>query len=299
MTGWLHHHRTALLRALRQLARHPLGSLLTAIVIGIALALPAGGLTLLDNAGRAIGDATGRPEISIFLSTEAGKAQSDEIARRLREQPTVATFRFVSRDAALAQLAASGLEDVIRDLPANPLPDAFVVTPEGDDPSRFETLRTTFSAWPAVDQVQLDSAWVERLHAMIELGRKTVLLLAALLASALVIVTFNTIRLQLLTQRAEIEVSRLLGATDNFIRRPFIWLGALQGLLGGLVGWLLVEAMVVALRAPVAQLAQSYGAVFSLQTPPPLHVLALLGLAVLLGLIGATLSVDRHLRKAA
>ena len=107
--------------------------------------------------------------------------------------------------------------------------------------------------------MQLDSAWIERLHALLELGRKAVALLAALLASALVIVTFNTIRLQLLTQRAEIEVSRLLGATDRYIRRPFLWQGALQGMLGGLVAWALLGAMVDALAGPVSRLAASYG----------------------------------------
>ena len=299
MKSWLRHHFAALSRAARRLGRHPLSSLLTAIVIGVALALPAGGMTLLDNASRAIGDATGRPEISVFLELEARQAEVDKIAALLEQEQRVADFSFVSRDAALEQLAQSGLEDVIRDLPSNPLPHAFVVNPAGDEPALFEDLRTAFARWPAVDQVQLDSAWVDRLHAIIELGRKTVVLLAALLASALVIVTFNTIRLQLMTQRAEIEVSRLLGATDDFIRRPFLWLGALQGLFGGLVAWLLVEAMVVALRAPVDKLAHSYGTVFSLQQPQSLEVLALLSIATVLGLIGATLSVDRHLRSAA
>lgn len=298
MKGWLRHHLHALARAVSQSLGHPLASLLTAVVIGIALALPAGGLLLLDNAGRAIGNEGGRPEISVFLTPAAGKREADEVARRLAVHREISDVRFVPRDAALARLAANGLEDVIQDLPSNPLPDAFVLHVAGDDPALFEALQATIATWPAVEHVQLDSAWVKRVHALIDLGRETVLLLAALLAAALVIVTFNTIRLQLLTQRAEIEVSRLLGATDHFIRRPFLWLGAIQGLLGGLVAWLLVAGMVTALREPVATLAQSYGTVFALQHASAPQVLALLGVAMLLGLGGAQLSVDRHLRDA-
>ncbi|MBX3680164.1 permease-like cell division protein FtsX [Cognatazoarcus halotolerans] len=295
---WLGEHFLALRSAARQLGSHPLGSLLTALVIGIALALPAGGLLLLDNAGRALGETSGRPEISIFMNEKADRAASDEIARRLDNDPRVASQRFVPRDEALKQLAESGLADVINDLPGNPLPDAFVVMPKGEDPVLFNDLRETFAGWPEVAHVQLDSAWIERLHAMLELGRQTVMLLAFLLASALVIVTFNTIRLQLLTQRAEIEVSRLLGATDRYIRRPFLWQGALQGLLGGFIAWALLGAMISALSEPVARLANSYGAMFTLQRPDALQVAAMLGIVAALGLLGALLSANRHLRLA-
>ena len=295
---WLGEHFLALRSAARQLGSHPLGSLLTALVIGIALALPAGGLLLLDNAGRALGETSGRPEISIFMNEKANRAASDEIASRLENDPRIASLRFVPRDEALKQLADSGLSDVIQDLPDNPLPDAFVVMPKGEDPALFNDLRETFSGWPEVAHVQLDSEWIERLHALLELGRKTVMLLAGLLASALVIVTFNTIRLQLLTQRAEIEVSRLLGATDRYIRRPFLWQGALQGLLGGLVAWALLVMMIAALSGPVARLATSYGAVFTLLRPDALQVAAMLGIVAALGLLGALLSVNRHLKAA-
>ena len=296
--SWLGDHLLAAQRAARQLAGNLIGSLLTALVIGIALALPAGGLLLLDNAGRALGEASGRPEISIFMNEKAGRATSDEIARRLQADSRIASQRYVPRDEALKQLADSGLADVIEDLPDNPLPDAFVVTPRGEDPALFNELRETFSGWPEVAHVQLDSAWIERLHALLELGRKAVALLAALLASALVIVTFNTIRLQLLTQRAEIEVSRLLGATDRYIRRPFLWQGALQGMLGGLVAWALLGAMVDALAGPVSRLAASYGTVFTLRWPDAPQVVTMLGMVAALGLLGALLSVNRHLKTA-
>jgi len=299
MKGWLRHHWGALARAARQLLRHPLGSLLTALVIGIALALPAGGLLLLDNASRVVGDVGDRPEISIFMALPTDAAASAEIERRLADDSGVETFRYVPRQEALQQLAEDGLADVIEDLPDNPLPDAFVVTPRDASPAAFEALAQQFAGWPSVAHVQLDSAWVKRVHALIELGRQTFWLLAAILASALVVVTFNTIRLQLMTQRAEIEVSRLLGATDHFIRRPFLWSGILQGLLGGLLSWLLLAALVATLREPVATLSNSDGAVFALQDPSAGQVALLLLLAATLGLSGASLSVNRHLRSAA
>jgi len=299
MKAWLRQQWKALARASRQLLRHPLGTLLTALVIGIALALPAGGLLLLDNASRVVGDIGERPEISIFMTLPPDAAASAEIERRLAESREVEAFRYVPRADALRQLADDGLADVIEDLPDNPLPDAFIVTPRDASPEAFDGLAKRFGAWPSVAHVQLDSAWVKRIHALIELGRQTFWLLAAVLASALVVVTFNTIRLQLMTQRAEIEVSRLLGATDHFIRRPFLWSGILQGLLGGLLAWLLLAALVAALREPVATLAHSYGSVFALQNPNAGQVALLLLLAAALGLAGAGLSVNRHLRSAA
>ncbi len=299
MRGWLRQQWKALARAVRQLLRHPLGSLLTALVIGIALALPAGGLLLLDNAGRVVGDVGESPEISIFMALPPDAAASAEIEHRLAASREVEAFRYVPREDALRQLADDGLADVIEDLPDNPLPDAFVVTPRDASPEAYDALAQRFGGWPSVAHVQLDSAWVKRVHALIELGRQTFWLLAAVLASALVVVTFNTIRLQLMTQRAEIEVSRLLGATDHFIRRPFLWSGILQGLLGGLLAWLLLAALVAALREPVATLAHSYGAVFALQNPDASQVALLLLLASALGLAGAGLSVNRHLRSAA
>ncbi|MCB1955155.1 MAG: permease-like cell division protein FtsX [Rhodocyclaceae bacterium] len=299
MNGWLRHQASAIGRAFRNLARNPLGSLLTAIVIGIALALPAGGLLLLDNANRVVGDVSEKPEISIFMAMPPDAAATAEVERRLAGLDSLEAVRFVPREEALAQLSAGGLQDVVSDLAENPLPDAFVIAPRGNDPGAFDALAATFRSWPGVHHVQLDSAWVERIHALIDLGRQAFTLLAAILAAALVVVTFNTIRLQLMTQRAEIEVSRLLGATDNFIRRPFLWTGMLQGLAGGLVAWLLVAAMVAALRDPVATLATSYGASFSLGQPAMQEVMTLLAVAAVLGFAGAALSVDRHLREAA
>ncbi|MBI1905787.1 MAG: ABC transporter permease [Rhodocyclales bacterium] len=295
MSGWLYLHLRAIAQALVRLARHPLGTLLSALVVGIALSLPAAGYLLLDNIGSLARGVSGTPEISLFLVQEATDADIAAIEKRLGGDDMVASFRHVSRDEALRQLEKGGLGDVLGGLASNPLPDAFVVNVRGDDPGNYESMQARFREWDKVEHVQLDSAWVQRLHALLGLGKSAVLLLAGLLGFALVIVTFNTIRLHILTQRHEIDVSRLLGATDPFIRRPFYWFGSLQGLLGGLVAlgtvWLTIEA----LSAPVESLAVTYGAVFALSGPDLKQSAAILGFAAFLGWLGSAISVRRHL----
>lgn len=295
MTHWLYLHWRAFAQALRRLAAQPLGTLLSALVVGIALSLPAGGYLFLDNLASLARGVSGTPEISLFLESDAGAADAAAIERRLEAEPELASYRFVPRDEALRELERSGLGDVAGALAANPLPDAFVLRPRSEDPATFDALSAKIQGWPKVAHVQLDSAWVKRLHALLGLGRSAVLLLAGLLGFALVIVTFNTIRLQILTQRHEIEVSRLLGATDPFIRRPFYWFGGLQGLLGGVVALGTVWAVVAGLGHPVADLAASYGAVFTLAGPGEAESAAIVAFAVFLGWLGAAISVRRHL----
>ncbi|HQZ01218.1 MAG TPA: permease-like cell division protein FtsX [Thauera sp.] len=298
MSNWLYLHARAIAHALHRLLGQPVGTVLSALVVGIALSLPGGGYLLLDNVASLARGVSGTPEISVFLDTKARKADADAIEIRLRALPELASYRFVARDEALEQLAASGLGDVLGGLDGNPLPDAFVLTPRGEDPAAFERLAADIGSWPRVVHVQLDSAWVKRLQALLVLGRSAVLMLAGLLGFALVIVTFNTIRLQILTQRQEIEVSRLLGATDPFIRRPFYWFGGLQGALGGLVALGTVWFGVQALGQPVARLAETYGAVFSLSGPDWRAALAIVAFAAFLGWLGAVIAVRRHLAGA-
>jgi cell division transport system permease protein len=295
MRGWLYLHWRAFLHAARRLGRQPVGTLLSALVMGISLALPAGGYILLDNVATLARGVSGTPEISLFLDMEAGAAEVAVIEQNLRAESELASFRFVPRAEALHQLERSGLGDVLGGLAANPLPDAFVVTLRDEDPEMFETLSARMRSWPRVDHVQLDSGWVKRLHALLGLGRAAVLVLAVLLGLALVIVVFNTTRLQILTQKREIEVSRLLGATDPFIRRPFYWFGGLQGALGGLVALVSVWAGVLALSTPVEALAETYGAVFSLAGPGGMESIAVVLFAAFLGWLGTEISVHRHL----
>ncbi|WP_415258694.1 permease-like cell division protein FtsX [Thauera phenylacetica] len=298
MINWFYLHLRALGHALRRLVAQPLGTLLSALVVGIALSLPGGGYLLLDNVGSLARGVSGTPEISLFLAMDAGAADVAAIEQRLKGENELASYRFVPRDEGLRQLEAAGLGDVLGGLKANPLPDAFVLAPRREDPALFERMAERMRTWPKVAHVQLDSAWVERLHALLALGRSAVLMLAGLLGFALVVVTFNTIRLQILTQRQEIAVSRLLGATDPFIRRPFYWFGGLQGALGGLVALGTMALGVEALAAPVARLAETYGAVFALSGPDLEASLAIVAFAAFLGWLGAAISVRRHLAGA-
>ena len=297
MTSFFAQHLAALRDALRRLVATPLNTLLSLLVIGIALALPSAGWLAIDNLAALTGNASGVQQISIFLANDAGKKDVAEIESRL-SAARAGNWRFVARDEALKQLQSSeGMAEIIANLPRNPLPDAFVVEPADSRPQAMEDLAKTFADWPKVAHVQLDTAWVKRFDAFLRIGRLVVSLLGGLLAGALVAVTFNTIRLQILAQSAEIEVVKLIGATDAFVRRPFHYFGALQGALGGLVAALLVALGVRLLTAPVDELVALYGGSFVLHGLSPTIAGALLAIGAALGWLGAQLSVAIHLRR--
>ncbi|MGD8478406.1 MAG: permease-like cell division protein FtsX, partial [Burkholderiales bacterium] len=242
---WLFAHIDAFRDSTRRLFRQPVAALLNVVVFGIALALPSGFYLGLDNIARFSRQLTSEPQLTIFLTVKATSTDVKEVEQRLKNHPDVAKFRFVDRASALNDLKrASGMADVLSELDENPLPDAFIVAGKSADPALLEALQQQASKWPAVEHVQLDSEWARKLDAALKLGRVLVTLLGVLLAIALVAVTFNTIRLQILTRRDEIEVSKLIGATNHFIRRPFLYLGGLQGLLGGGAAWLIVTIAV-------------------------------------------------------
>jgi cell division transport system permease protein len=298
MSAWFSLHWHAFLLAGRRLLLNPLATLFTALVIGIALSLPAGLYTLLDNL-TSLGDRiSGSQQISVFLDLDAQSADIAKIQNKLKKHATVRKLRFVSRADALRSLeSGAGLGDVAKSLQQNPLPDAFVIEPATGEPAALDKLREEARKWPKVAHVQLDSAWAKRLAAFADLGRQAALLLAALLGLALVVVTGNTIRLQILTQREEIEVSKLIGATSAFIRRPFLYFGAIQGLTGGLAAWLVVDGGVLLLNNNVSQLAALYASDYRLHLLNIDGGLTLLGFAALLGWLGAYLSVSLYLRK--
>jgi len=280
---WLRQHRQALASAFRRIG------LLNAVVIGIALALPAGGYALLESLRPAGMRLALEPRISLFLEPQVRRSDAEALGKRLRADPRIAAVRFIPREEALKDMAAvQGLSEVIGALGRNPLPDAFVVTSREDIAGELAKL-------PGVAHVQADAVWARRLAAAAAIVELGVALLAALLGAGLVAVTFNTIRLQILTQREEIEVSKLIGATDAFIRRPFYYLGLVQGLLGGAVALVLVLAALALLNREVRSLADSYGSSFRFGFLSMGEALAVLLFAALLGWIGAQLSVSRHL----
>jgi cell division transport system permease protein len=289
LSAWLRQHCQALLCALRHLG------LLNALVIGVALSLPAGGYALLESLRGVAGRFALDMQLSVFLRPDAKRADAEALGKALRADRRIARVRFVPREEALKELASvQGLPELIAALGHNPLPDAFVLTSDGDS---LETLAADVGKLPGVAYVQADAAWARRLAALAGIGRLALWLLSALLGIGLVAVTFNTIRLQIVTQREEIEVSKLIGATDGFVRRPFYYLGLLQGLAGSLVALAIVSGGLALLNREVRVLAESYGSAFRFSNLSPADALAVMLFAGLLGWLGAHLSVNRHLRQ--
>jgi cell division transport system permease protein len=298
MNAWLFQHGAALTQTLKRMGGAPLAHLLTIAVIGISLALPAGLYVLVDNLHRLAGGLQGEPQISLFVARDAGKKDLERIAAQISQHAGVRESRFISRDAALKELEqAAGLKDVVAALERNPLPDVYLVRPRTLDPDMLEKMRAELQALPKVELAQLDSAWAKRLHALLKTGRNGILILAVLLGAALLAITGNTIRLQILTQRDEIQVSRLIGATDRFVRRPFLYLGALLGLAGGLAALAVILGSITALNASLVELSRLYASSFALALPGPAETAVLLGGATLTGWLGAYVSVSHYLKE--
>lgn len=294
MRVWLRQHREALAHALGRLAAQRAASLLNALVIGVALSLPAGGYVLLSDLRGVAQRGSLEPQVSVFLQHNAPR---EALEAQMRRDRRIEAFRFVSRDQALAELrVAEGLADVVAELEQNPLPDAFVLRGRDGDPATLAALAASLRKLPGVARVQVDSAWAERLAALAHTGRLALGVLAVVLATGLVAVTFNTIRLQILTQREVIEVSRLLGATDAFVRRPLLYLGLLQGVAGGALALAILGAGLAVLNQGVGELARAYGSDFRLGFLPWADALSLAVFAGFLGWLGSALSVSKYLR---
>ena len=296
MSAWLRHHAQSLRQTLARLAGAPFAALANVLVIGVSLALPLGAYGLLVNLQGFSGSLPTEPQISLFLSRGGARPDVAALEVQLKRAEGVRAVRFVSRDAALAGLKrAPGMAEVITSLRDNPLPDAFVVTLADGDASSAERLEKQFRALPGVAHVQVDSAWVRRIDALLRLGRTAVLLLGTLLGFALVAVTFNTIRLQVLTQREEIEVSKLIGATDAFIRRPFFYLGSLLGAGGALAALAIIYLAFTLLNRDLAQFGTLYGVEVHLHFISAGDAASVVFFASVLGWMGTYLSVSKHL----
>jgi len=281
---------------LRRMFSSKLAGILNILVIGIALSLPTGMYVLLQNAQGLVAQLSGTPQVSLFMSMDAKADDVDKLRKQLEQHPAIARVEFVARAQALEQLKQStGLADVIGGLNQNPLPDAFIVYPKPSAAQSLDELRIELAKLPKVEQAQLDSAWAYKLEALLKFGRMVVLILASLLSLALIAITFNTIRLQILTQRDEIEVAKLIGATNGFIRRPFLYFGAAQGLLGGIMAWLIITISLLLLNHQLNALSQLYASQFVLHPLSFGDSLTLMLFSMYLGWLGAWLSVARHL----
>lgn len=304
--NWLRQHYAAMMDALRHLLRSPGNFLLNVLVVSIALALPFAGLSALENVRPISEQMSVEPEISIFMKMDAGReaaqAVGKTIAQVLKDSDTVGRVEFIPREKAFDALKSkTGLADVLATLGSNPLPDSYVLRLPGFqnamDAGRVDDIAGRLKSQPGVDTVQIDSEWVKRLAALLRILRLVLLFLGITLGAVVIAVVFNTIRLQVMTQREEIEVSRLLGATNSFIHRPFYYTGALLGLCAGAVALGLVIAAQQPLNTAILDFARLYASEFQLALPSPMAIALLLAVSALLGLFGAMLSVRRHLAR--
>jgi len=295
---WLGQHWSVFLLTLKRLFFAPVTNLLSILVMGIAISLPAGVYTLMENLHTLSGYSQAAPQISLFLKHDATRQDMDNIRERLEDNAQVAGYLYVPKDQALYQLQLdNGFDKAVQNLAHNPLPDAFIVDADDTAPDAIKQLLTEMNTWPEIDHVQFDSVWAERLAALLDFGRIVVFILFTLLSIAIVAIMFNTIRLQILTREKEIEVSRLIGASDAFIRRPFLYFGALQGFAGGVTAWLIIVYIIQLLNDEVRTIAGLYALDLHLQPPDHGDIISLLVFAAWLGWLGARVSVASHLRQ--
>jgi cell division transport system permease protein len=268
-------------------------------VIAVALALPLFLSVLLQNARIATGNWNEAYDLSVYMDKKAGAARVQSLAKQLRQRGDVAAVRIITATEALAEFRNdSGFGKALDALGENPLPDTLVVTPtlRASTPQGTDTLQTAIAAMSDVQTVQIDTEWVKRLHAMLGLLRRVVMLTGGLLGVGIVLIVSNTIRLDILNRRAEIEVMKLVGASDGFARRPFLYSGIWYGLGGGLLALILIGIASAVLARPVAQLAFLYGSTFRLQGLDAVTGLGVLAAAVGLSWLGSWLAATRHIR---
>ncbi len=298
LNTWLLRHLQVALASLGRLCRAPLATLMTVAVIGIALALPTGMHVALSNVQQLTGGWDGTATLSLFLKQEVDEKQAMQLANRLRTHPQLATVQRIDPDLALEEFQRlSGFEGALQALKKNPLPTVLVIEPhpQQSTPEAAEALLAEFNQLTEVDFTQLDLQWVRRFHAITEIAQRGVMVIGLLLGLAVLLIVGNTIRLEIQNRKSEIEITKLIGGTDAFIRRPFLYNGFWYGLSGGIFAWLLVTLSLWALNEPVERLAGLYHSDFDLSAIDCQTLGFLLLGSTLLGLFGSWIAVGRHL----
>jgi cell division transport system permease protein len=292
-------HAQTLVGSLGRLVNQPFATLMTMGVVAVALALPLLLSLFLSNMRTATGNWSEAFDLSVYMKKNAGAPRAASVAKQLRQRDDVATVRVITADQALAEFREdSGFGKALEALSDNPLPDTLIVTPTlpASTPQGTDALKRAIAAIADVQTVQLDTDWVKRLHAMLDILRRVVLLTAGLLGMGVVLIVGNTIRLDILNRRAEIEVMKLVGASDGFARRPFLYSGIWYGLGGGVMALILVAVAAAVLAKPVDTLAKAYGSQFRLQGLGFITAAGVLALAVGLAWLGSWLAATRHIR---
>jgi len=299
MKQWLERHAQTMVGSLGRLWQQPFATLLTVLVIGIALALPACLHVLVQNVREASGGWSNALDVSVYMKQSASLGDAKSAAERVRKRRDVAEVTLVPADDALAEFRRnSGFGEALDALKDNPLPHALIVRPAEAfrDPGHVATLTAELKLLPGVDIVQLDTEWVSRFNAILDVVRRVVFLAAGLFALGILVIVGNTIRLDIENRRGEIEVTKLVGGSDAFVRRPFLYNGVWYGLGGGAIAWLTVALVVLVLGDPVRRIAGLYGSGFVLHGLDAVASLVLVGGGALLGWLGSFIVATRELR---
>ena len=300
MNAWLTQHAQALDLVLRRFKNNGLNTLLICLAIGVTLALPSIVYVVLESVNGLANNVKTESQVSVFLSTNHNEETITDIKAALEKNKAIKSFKFVSKQDALAKLqAADNNNEVLDSLENNPLPDAFFVEPNQLDAENIASLQTDLRQLEGVDEVVVDGAWLKRLNYLVLLGKQAMLIITSLLAFALVAVIGNTIRMQILTQQAEIDLSRLIGATKSFIRRPFLYAGALYGLFGGLFALFITFVVIYLFNRSIAPIAAEYESNFLLNMPNTSTCATICLLSFMVGLLSAYFAVSKSLLHSA
>ena len=296
---WLTRHASTSIGALGRLSRQPFASLMIVLVIAVTLALPAAINVVVKNAQSVSSSWNNALDFSVYLKLDISVSEAEGLARLIRQRADVESVDLVTADAALAEFKlASGFVDALDQLGDNPLPHALVVRPSpGNTGASLTLLQEEIGNLPETELVQVDTEWVHRFHAILDIVRKAIAIGAALLGIAIVVIIGNTIRLDIENRREEIEVTKLIGASNAFVRRPFLWTGFWYGLLGGTSALLLVQYGLYLLREPVTRLAGLYQGNISVATLGVSESLTIIGAAIFLGLFASWVTAARHMRR--
>jgi cell division transport system permease protein len=298
MRAWLNTHTQALTRALLRMRAQPLATALSIAVIAIAILLPLALYIVFANVTNAASRLNTAPNVNVYLALTATDAEAKDTEKKIRAQGNAASVAFIPRETALAEMKKrANLGDLLAGIDSNPLPHAFAIKPTSTDAATLDAMRRDIAALPKVETVTMDFEWAKKLARFVEFAQRIVFLISAVLAAAVVFVIGNTIRLQMLTQKDEIIVARLIGATRRFVRRPFLYFGALQGVAAGVIAVIAMIGLTYWVGNEVNALAVTYGADFQLRAPTLLQSALVIGAGVFLGWLGAFVSVSMYWRQ--
>ena len=291
-------HYQILLKALQRSHASMVSTLMMFLVIGVTLILPSISFLVVQNLKSISQTIQHESQITIFLKKDISVDAKNKIEKDLKSRIEISNFHYVKKEEALSKLQKSmGFNESNNGLSENPLPDAFFISPNTVNPNQIEILKSSLDRLEGVDQVVVDTGWVKKLNSVLHLANKAIFLASILLAFMLTVVIGNTIRLQMTSHFEEIELSKLIGATNQFIRRPFLYSGFIYGLGGGLTAALSLKLIVICLNQTVVEIEAIYGAQFTIVDLTPLQYLSIVGSSILIAILASFISINQSIKK--